>query len=337
MERGSRADGVFAQFGPHLVLLSALTVASIATAGTPVPPPTSPEDEITGTVRVATTSPEGPAAAQSSGIFPHCTQASAINAPIRVNFAVTDSGLGMRMPECDVGIACVDIGTNQNIFSVNVTLTLEDVPLSGGHDHDDGMRPEGVLTSLTGTTGTTDGIFHTTYFSPQVSGLARMTIDCQHPLFNFGPPEELFFEISDTRRFDPLPKTAAYDLVGTTSQIGKRHLSNHHGTRETLAGIHRVAFLYRSMYPGERLAINDMSLEWGGVFDLGPDANCYDIPSQTKVPGADWERCHGAHRYGTSVDVEDVAPARIKVLERFAKAAGFTKFLDETNHYHLER
>jgi hypothetical protein len=65
------------------------------------------------------------------------------------------------------------------------------------------------------------------------------------------------------------------------------HYRNHYGTLPLLTAIQNIATSYDSLHPGIRLRINDMSLEYGGLFDLGNN----------------WMRPHGEHRRGINADI----------------------------------
>ena len=81
-----------------------------------------------------------------------------------------------------------------------------------------------------------------------------------------------------------------YVLVGTTTP----HPINHFGKLSTITMLKQIAWNYYiefSTYPRfSKLAINDMSLRWGGLFDVY----------------ANWQPDHHEHRYGRQVDVRRI-------------------------------
>jgi hypothetical protein len=101
-----------------------------------------------------------------------------------------------------------------------------------------------------------------------------------------------------------LPPDTVYELVGApdnhrgtndpcrTNPPTSLHYSNHYGTRAMLAAIDSIARNYNRLHPGVRLRVNDISLEWGGLFDNHLN---------------DWryhrERTHFEHRIGKSADI----------------------------------
>jgi hypothetical protein len=87
----------------------------------------------------------------------------------------------------------------------------------------------------------------------------------------------------------PLDSLSWYNLTGSTSS----HSANHYGTSSTNIAVYNMAFDYYYFYePNTMLGINDMSLPWGGLFDIGPPY------------GSFWSSPHGLHRAGKSVDID---------------------------------
>jgi hypothetical protein len=106
-----------------------------------------------------------------------------------------------------------------------------------------------------------------------------------------------------------------------------QHTRNHYGTAALIGAIQNIAAAYDSLNPGIRLRINDMSLEFGGLFDK--DNN--------------WQVPHGEHRIGRNADVSFsglssanrcVGLSRRQLLNAISDfTAGPT--LTEGNHYHI--
>lgn len=163
-----------------------------------------------------------------------------------------------------------------------VKLSVEPMDPSGGHSHY-GNRPKGSLTPNTfsfpaGATGTqyanyTSGAFsgtekilatvngtavHATTVKVQVPGLIALTANDQ----------------------------GYWSLTGQTGT----HPHNHYGTTSTLGSVAGMAIAYYKK-AGATLGINDISLEWGGLFDWK----------------ATWSPPHSLHRKGTSVDIDTCA------------------------------
>lgn len=74
-----------------------------------------------------------------------------------------------------------------------------------------------------------------------------------------------------------------YNLIGETSQ----HPINHFGRPQTIDLIKEIAWQYRTEFPNaEVLNVNDISLKWGGLFDIS----------------GEWAMPHEFHRYGRQAD-----------------------------------
>jgi len=82
-----------------------------------------------------------------------------------------------------------------------------------------------------------------------------------------------------------------YTLIGTTTH----HPINHFGKPQTIDLIKEIAWQYHKEFPGaEVLNINDISLKWGGLFDVRMDSSNIHVP---------WVTPHDFHRYGRQADL----------------------------------
>jgi hypothetical protein len=87
-----------------------------------------------------------------------------------------------------------------------------------------------------------------------------------------------------------LPESAGlYSRNGETTS----HPMNHYGATVLIEKIQEMARQFQQEFPGYALSFNDMSLPWGGLFDIHQDWNCP----------------HSLHRLGHSVDVDHNAQA----------------------------
>jgi hypothetical protein len=250
------------------------------------------------------------------------TGAAAASIPVDVvaPFSVTSSTLGARTIELSGPIVCNDqfLGPLPNSDVFVELLVLEQ---SGGHTHEGSPsnRPIGQFDPSTGNTGLSGFDYFIVYQTPETAGVVVASIMCMPP---DGFPIFANFTIGVRMEgLDELQADDDYLLVGTESANGMRHLRNHFGQATLNDAIMELANLYAAEYPGSQLAINDMSLEEGGLFDFNANA--------------DWSKPHGAHRFGADVDVEDVPESQIEMLMILAEEAGFDYFKDEMNHYHL--
>jgi len=116
----------------------------------------------------------------------------------------------------------------------------------------------------------------------------------------------------------PLPAGIGYALVGATA----KHASNHYATGAVLSAIPLIASDYRATFPKDSdLLVNDISLLYGGLFDIG----------------GGWAAPHITHRFGSQVDLQkSTIPAEHQAkFEELAKKHG-ARILIEGTHYHLD-
>ena len=258
-------------------------------------------------------------------------------------FAVTSSAKGARDVFCDMDFRCED-ANNPGLFfyGCEITLTLAPVANSGFHDHASPPRPTGTLTPAIGVTPSSgDPKITTQYTATEVSGKITLTASARLLCCPTAVFEDISFDLVTANPtfslwplFQPRP-SEHYTLVGTTSTIGQRHQRNHWGTAELELALKKLASAYGTEFPGNKLAINDMSLPWGGIFDLGPMAVCKKGPPQ--VVGLEWGPCHAWHRFGKDVDINLVPRAHRARLKKLAKDRGlrFVHGVGES-HWHFE-
>ena len=166
-----------------------------------------------------------------------------------------------------------------------------------GHLHEDG-RPLGELVWKSGgiqssdTVGTTNfGVVKYEYRIPQVSGEIEFfglihsadaryaTLHNAHITIKYlGPLEEL-----------PPSGDGSYSLTGSYGSPGvtSKHSQNHWAAPGTIKAIQDFAGDYFDATTGVSIEINDISLPWGGKFDVFNN----------------WQGDHKLHRVGTSVDI----------------------------------
>lgn len=190
----------------------------------------------------------------------------------------------------------------------NVTMALS--PLrhkinSGGHDHDATSRPKGELSRYSGNTGATGYELIIEYTSPQVSGTVYSDASCTGPN-GFRCFDGYFYSYTTkVPDLQSLGGATTYDLVGSTAT----HTSNHWGTSSFISSLQTVANNYFLKYEGStqpKLAINDLSLEHGGLFDVS----------------GNWATPHREHRIGVVGDLRVVPVGRIATLKRMLRDAG---------------
>lgn len=191
-----------------------------------------------------------------------------------------------------------------------VRFSLQAAEGTAGHSHT-GNKPAGSMAAAnTGATGRVDA----TYVAGPASGLVtvRATADsAQDTVITINVGISGLVELTaDT----------GVALIGTTTS----HPSNHWGTQGTVDGVRTLGRRYFKEY-NDRMQVNDMSLELGGVFDLN----------------GNWATPHAEHRVGQSVDfhTQGLPTRRLDFVRTvWEDEIGGTVY-DETGtsgpHYHL--
>jgi len=172
-----------------------------------------------------------------------------------------------------------------------VTLSMDVQGGSGGHDHNEN-RPKGeTCAQLFGycTLGATDssGEAGFSFRAPAVAGEHTITATCTGcstanatvnvKLDGLLPiPASPFYALQDS----------AGKVIGT---IQGKHSANHYLTAPSITGLGMFARDYQTKVNfGERLYLNDASLVWGGLFDVG---------------STPWKSPHIGHDRGRSIDI----------------------------------
>jgi len=188
--------------------------------------------------------------------------------------------------------------------------------------HHSGTRPVGKLERTMGTTDV-NGCFETKYSPSHISGHFQVhaTISDKSGYTNAAvifPGLHILLPGGD------------YRLIGTTVS----HPSNHWGISQAVNSLGLIATDYKNEFYGsnpipedEKVAYNDMSLEWGGKFDLNNN----------------WSNvgAHAEHREGINCDTRssNIPRARWARLNDFFRSRGSTDTNDETGtsapHWHL--
>lgn len=166
------------------------------------------------------------------------------------------------------------------------------------------------------------GIWSTVYTAPEAAGIIEADVVCGPSNF---PSAPLTFTIGvRIAGIEQLSAGANYILIGSFGQPGvtSKHVQNHYGTSVLVQRIIGLANDYAKKFPGEKLAINDMSLEEGGLFDISNN----------------WKPPHKSHRFGTDVDIRIVPTEKQRRALRNLIRNGdnkFSRIIDEGNHWHL--
>ncbi len=263
---------------------------------------------------------------------PSLTVACQLNMELAVGSPLRPLGVSGGDKKAAV-VVCLDNGAT-GIPNQNVTLRVfSSTSNTGGHvdaTHS-GSRPIGRLDKTNGVTGQ-DGCFYTKYMTPHISGFVTIEAAAsgleKHKEVLVGLPG-----------LSELTEGDNYKLIGDDSY----HPRNHYGSAEIIVGIPAIADAYKVRFYGdnsipedEKLGINDISLIFGGKFDLKKDG-------ALKPDWHNLSRIHKYHREGNSVDIRCcVTPNQIPANRRaafreLALANGASRFLEEGNpkHFHL--
>lgn len=257
--------------------------------------------------------------------------------------SVTTTVLREKISICEFSARC----TFNTLVLPNctITFTLEALEFTGGHDHGDptGTRPDGTIEFIgPNITGPNGEPVMAKYTAPEEAGIVRITAQGEQASFPNLPPDVQLYSIGFDG-LEPLPPSPLYELVGAEGVVGIRHVDNHWGTPALHFKLTKLASEYSQMFLGEKIAINDMSLFSGGLFDLGPDLPvsgdpmCFGKPA---APPADWKTPHCAHRWGIDVDIglptgptDEATDRRRSELLKLGRR-NFPTFIVEGDHYH---
>ena len=206
----------------------------------------------------------------------------------------------------------------QIVHNCNVTLSVGYYFSTAQHNHTNTSRPVSTVTPAAGNTGTTGlpVILKTTRVG-QIEGVVVCADLCTVTAVSVG-----YTDLTE------LTGGANWVLIGATTI----HPNNHWGTSTTITGIKNVAAQYRSEYATYPvIAINDIALPIGGIFDLN----------------ANWAPPHASHSRGTAVDIRgngrpNSVPRVAAVQQRFmaiCKEKGAVQALHEgkgtvNEHFH---
>ncbi len=103
-----------------------------------------------------------------------------------------------------------------------------------------------------------------------------------------------------------LPASSFYVSNGPNAGANTLHPFNHYATTTTVDALISLASQWNSAHPGaNKLVFNDMSLKWGGLFDVY----------------GNWRGSHSNHSFGTAIDVSK------RCIKKSSRAA-FIRLID---------
>lgn len=217
--------------------------------------------------------------------------------------------------------SCVSDSTGGRIVPCHITI---DNPVarenSGGHVAHQGERPTGRHIPSAGWVSESDGYLRSTYYASEVGGVVDVTIHCDTG-FMFCRDGTVVFGVG-LSTLEDLGPGAGYTLTGAKPQ----HPSNHWGVPAFLSAARRVASQFANDNPNNPLLYNEVSLEYGGVFDV----------ATRNAAGYDWTPPHSSHRLGTNMDIGiPQGNARRALLLRLYQMAGVGVLQEDQYHWHL--
>jgi hypothetical protein len=255
--------------------------------------------------------------------------------------SVTSSPLCHQENQIPVDLYCRD-GLGVLTDNCDIEITFQRVPRSGWHDHVEPNGPPGTFDRTSGKSGSgpnpTKGRLRLFYTAPEAAGEIRVSATGNLP--NGDPIVPTEFPVF-TIRFDfgwlfdwPFSN---YTLTG----FKPWHPENHSGKLSLIDATVELANWYAREHPGYKLAINDMSMPDGGVFDICVDPHYQSKPSVCpEGAGSIWKPSHKSHRCGMDVDIDPVPRAhQLKFRQKIEtdKTTWPTKFDHGGNHWHLRR
>lgn len=212
----------------------------------------------------------------------------------------------------------------------------------GGHSHH-GNRPVGRFLDASGTdlgpatnaaTGPNGEPVVLRYRAESFGGVDRLRATAIFQPDRFDE-QRLTVRVPDLQF---LPGSADYEKIGGTTEHRGPPLfptadNNHYGTTTSIAAIEDLAAEHRGTF-AQRLRINDMSLPYGGGFDIvGRWHTDVDSPGCRQIGFG-----HCTHRLGQDVDVSQFTAEGFLVNPFWLEPAVIIRngrFRDEGNHFHL--
>jgi hypothetical protein len=209
----------------------------------------------------------------------------------------------------------------QPVKDESVVIKTEFVPMSGGHDHNDPPLPLTQLGTFYGQENSgnplvlkTDASGRAVVDSLVASQIAGRYIVTALLVAASTMGDTVTLTVGVPQLFELTPGLH-YHLVGAPQNYAEtddpcrpmppisQHSRNHFGTATLITAVQTISAIYDSLHPGVDLRINDMSLVYGGGFDIG---NSWERDIIDQYP-TDPKRCndvgHCSHRQGRNADI----------------------------------
>lgn len=203
-----------------------------------------------------------------------------------------------------------------------ITLTVSVKAGSGGHDHNEnrpkgdvgcGQLFSGCVLGSTDSNGEAGFIFR----APPAAGEHTITASCAGCN---SADAAVDVKIKDLIPIPASPYYVLQDSAGNViGAIRNKHSDNHYLIGAAIDQLEELATIYTTIVnPGAKLYLNDASLVWGGLFDVG---------------STPWTSPHIGHDRGRSIDIraENSGPNNEGVIP----ATLFSKFLQKAADKHI--
>jgi hypothetical protein len=209
-----------------------------------------------------------------------------------------------------------DLSNKTIVFNIK-RVDSGDETVNGGHTHNANETSDGAIGYFDSDYGsnecTTDssGTCDVLWYPPEATGLYELTVYvAEKP------------DVTNTQRFmvgeeglTSLVTSSYYRLTGDKPW----HPDNHWAMEDVIGNIQRMASDFYNNNDAT-LGINDMSLIYGGVFDLDRD----------------WEEPHNLHRLGRSIDIDSHAFSTDKKIYLPVDKREIARLCQEYGDGHLE-
>lgn len=209
-----------------------------------------------------------------------------------------------------------DICTQQPVPDATIQFEYEAVQRSGGHSHDDPARPKGLFERVTDPTQP-NGTISYQYTAPEASGQidVNLVVTTQDGRTYMPPGFHISVKVDG---LVAVPMNDRYDLIGGGADF--IHQDNHYVIPDFKNVLIALAKDYSDKHPGKKLQYNDMSLIYGGVFDLN----------------GNWRDPHKGHNFGINADLDSLPVDKEKRSELVQLAWDNNMgVLSEGSHWHL--
>lgn len=235
--------------------------------------------------------------------------------------------LGGRITEPATLLPFNAVVQNQNGVAQSgkqVTITVDVTSGTGGHIHT-ANRPKGTFTCASALGASSAACTLTTDYSGQtpfefvatpVSGIHTITATCTG--CSNTATAQVNVKVEDLIPIPAAPQLyALQDSAGTViGAVAGKHTANHYLTSAAVGKLNSLAKLYTTkINPQAILYLNDASLTWGGLFDVG-----------SSTP---WSSPHSTHDKGRSLDIRAANSGSNN--EGAVSATDFRKFIGQAN------